>query len=134
MTVQNIGAAGIIAAYFGHGEPEVAHTTVGTVNTDWQLAIAPHPAPSYGYIRVLYYTFSNPAGTTATVKIWDEDLTASTTAVQRGSFALPLHQFQIPTVSDLYVVPTPEFFQAGITLQSDADELHASVFYAKFLG
>ena len=131
---KNISAANLVAAYFGHGEPEVAHATVSTVNTDWQIAIAPHPAPAFGYIRVLYYTFSNVAGAAAVVKIWDEDLTVNTTAVQRGSLADPLHQFTVAANNDLYVVPTPEFFQAGIVGQSTGDELHVSAFYAKFLG
>ena len=129
-----ISAANIVAAYFGHGEPEVSHATISTVNTDWQIAIAPHPAPAYGYLRVLYYTFSNPSAGIGVVKIWDEDLTTNTTALQRGSVTDPLHQFNVQINADLYVVPTPEFFQAGIVAQSDADELHVSAFYAKFLG
>lgn len=128
-----ISAASLVAAYFGHGEPEVAHGTITPVNTDFQICRAPHPAPAYGYIRVLYYTFAN-AGAAAVVKIWDEDLTVGTTAVQRGSVALPLHQFNLPANVDTYVVPTPEFFQAGIVAQTTIDNTHVSVFYAKFLG
>jgi len=125
----------VLAHYFGHGEPEVASIVITEVSTDFQIVIAPHPAPANGYLRPLYYNFYCPAGgSDAVITIWDEDLTVGTAADARGSTTAPLHEFIVPAGSNLTVVPTPELFQAGIAVQSTIDNVHMSVLYAKFIG
>lgn len=112
------------------GQPEPQQGTITPANTNFQLMRIPYPAPNASKTHLIALQFSNPNGTAAIVKIWDQDLTDSSTAAgNRGSVSAPLYTVTVPANGDLNQdCITRPYFQTGIACQSSGNNVTFSIY------
>lgn len=112
------------------GQPETQQGTITPINTNFQLMRIPYPAPNASKTILLGLQFSNPNGTAAIIKIWDQDLTdSSTVAGNRGSSSAPLYTVTVPANGDnVQDVITRPYFQTGIACQTSQNNVTYSIY------